>query len=460
MSVLLALLHGAAAAPPLSLHPSPDGADFAIRAGPGGVDWLASAGPQLGGAALPRVDAGAARRHSGTDAIGAYDASSLDYRLPRSGGVLTATTKVYRSSTLAAGAGDGDDSALVVVFEQRFGSAVSEGLAQGAPTSPAQRQVSAAFPTFKPPATPTASGAADAALLPAAANCTLAPATDFNGGDIQRLSAATPEACCALCSQTPACKVFTSAAPPHPTTPHHPTPLHTRLTIAARLRRWYTSERHGSTGKGTEYHCNLKSGIVKRMTNQPNHTSGVCNSHIAPPARGPPLNAWTLWGPSGMFNELTRLWSPGALSNDGKCGSAGNDKGCDGMGPLVIYDRNLTTLLIAPLDQFMVNSAAADASTIRCGLRGSVASVPAGFTLSTILVGGRGVTATVRRWGELMLRRYGKPPAQQRLRAAYERDPSLRSLSYWTDAVRAPRSPRVQSSRVESGVWTRLGVTC
>ena len=219
MSVLLALLHGAAAAPPLSLHPSPDGADFAIRA-QGGVNWLASAGPQLGGAALPRVDAGAARRHSGTDAIGAYDASSLDYRLPRSGGVMTATTKVYRSSTLAAGAGDGDDSALVVVFEQRFGSAVSEGLAQGAPTSPAQRQVSAAFPTFKPPATPTASGAADAALLPAAANCTLAPATDFNGGDIQRLSAATPEACCALCSQTPACEVFTSASPP----PTRPTP--------------------------------------------------------------------------------------------------------------------------------------------------------------------------------------------------------------------------------------------
>ena len=47
------------------------------------------------------------------------------------------------------------------------------------------------------------------------------------------------------------------------------------LTIAARLRRWYTSERHGSTGKGTEYHCNLKSGIVKRMTNQPNHTSVI-----------------------------------------------------------------------------------------------------------------------------------------------------------------------------------------
>lgn len=32
----------------------------------------------------------------------------------------------------------------------------------------------------------------------------------------------------------------------------------------------------------------------------------------------------------------------------------GNDKGCDAMGPLVIYDRNLTTLVISPLDNFMV----------------------------------------------------------------------------------------------------------
>ena len=28
-----------------------------------------------------------------------------------------------------------------------------------------------------------------------------------------------------------------------------------------------------------------------------------------------------------MFNELTRLWSPGALLNSGRCGSYGNDKG-------------------------------------------------------------------------------------------------------------------------------------
>ena len=127
--------------------------------------------------------------------------------------------------------------------------------------------------------------------------------------------------------------------------------------------------------------------------------------------------------------------------------------------PLVVYDRNLTTLLIAPLDQFMVNSAAADASTIRCGLRGSVASVPAGFTLSTILVGGRGVTATVRRWGELMLRRYGKPPAQQRLRAAYDRDPSLRSLSYWTDAGAAyyyeteNRTTSYEQTMIDAKAW-------
>ena len=60
-----------------------------------------------------------------------------------------------------------------------------------------------------------------------------------------------------------------------------------------------------------------------------------------------------------MFNEVTRLWSPGALMNTASCGGAGNDKGCDSMGPLVVYDRNMASLVVAPLDEFMVHAIAA-----------------------------------------------------------------------------------------------------
>ena len=76
----------------------------------------------------------------------------------------------------------------------------------------------------------------------------------------------------------------------------------------------------------------------------------------------------------------------------------------------------------------------ADADTIRAGLRGTVATLPEGFKLSTILVGGQGVTATVREWGRLALLRYGKSPATDVIQANYDADPSLRYLSYWTDA--------------------------
>ena len=81
-----------------------------------------------------------------------------------------------------------------------------------------------------------------------------------------------------------------------------------------------------------------------------------------------------------------------------------------------------------------VHNTVADADTIRCGLRGSVRAVPEGFRLSTIMVGGQGVTDTVREWGRLMLKSYGKGAAEEVLRTAYDTDPSLRYLSYWTDA--------------------------
>jgi hypothetical protein len=412
--------------PPLQIIPSASGDRFTISTRDG-TDWLGSAGPQFGGVALPREPAGSApRRSAGKDVLGNFEATAVDYKLPN-GGKLTATTRVYSS---AASPGN-----MVAVFEQHYIGEAS-GLALGAAGTAhaaAQREVSVAFPTFTPPKS--------ASPLPTPppsppANCSFLSATDFNGGDFQRLtSVSSPEACCALCAKNEQCKVFT----------------------------WYTAARSGTTGSGTVSHCNLKHSIVKKLTNATNHTAGICQAHKPAPARGPPLNAWTLWGPSGMFNELTRLWSPGALINDAPCGSAGNDKGCDAMGPLVMYNRNLTTLVIAPLDNFMVHNTAADAETIRCGLRGTVKQAPDGFKLSTIVVGGAGVTATVREWGRLSLQQYGKPPAERVLQAAYASDPSLRYLSYWTDAGAAyyyetehgSANTSMEQTMIDTKAWMR-----
>lgn len=308
-------------AAPLQFVQSRDGHSFQIRS-TRGEEWFSSAGPQLNKSALQpfyqkQTEVSSRRGIKGRDALGTFVATTAEFKIP-GGVILTATTRLYDSTT--------SPGHLVVVFEQQIDRAMPTGLALGSAISSAQREVSLAWPTFKQPAR------AGSPPPPAPTNCSLFENTDFNGGDFERLTGvASPNDCCRLCTQSLKCEVFV----------------------------WYTEARSGTTGNGTTEHCNLKTKVVKRLTNQANHTAGICHSHSGHRASGPDLNAFTTWGPSGMFNEVTRLWSPGALVNTASCGGAGNDKGCDSMGPLVVYDRNLTSLVIAPLDEFMVHAIAA-----------------------------------------------------------------------------------------------------
>ncbi len=310
-------------AAPLRFIQSTDGRSFLIRSARG-EEWLYSAGPQLNKTILRPVRQGqtegcATQVSKGRDVIGTFVATAVNFTVP-GGAILTATTRVY-DPTASPGH-------LLVIFEQEINRAMPTGLALGSVTSSAQREVSLAWPTFKQAAVGPSPPPAQAAPT----NCSFFDRTDFNGGDFQRLTGvASVEDCCRLCTQSFECEVFV----------------------------WYTEARSGTTGNGTTEHCNLKRKLVKKLTDQANHTAGICHSHSSHHTNGPELNAFTTWGPSGMFNEVTRLWSPGALVNTASCGGAGNDKGCDSMGPLVVYDRNMTSLVVAPLDEFMVHAIAA-----------------------------------------------------------------------------------------------------
>lgn len=266
--LLLALASGPTAGSGASLQftQSADGRSFAIRSAR--AQWLASAGAQLNKTSLPTAAPQQPRdgepapppatTRSGADALGAFTATATDYLLP-GGAKLTTTTRVYDAAA--------SPGRLVVVFEQQISGAVTQGLALGAATSTAQREVSLAWPTFQQP---HVTGPSPPPPPPPPANCTLLEETDFNGGDFQRLTGVpSPEACCELCTKLATCEVFV----------------------------WYTAKRSGTTGNGTTTHCNLKSQIVKKLTNSPNHTAGICHSHAPPPAiRGPALNAFTMWG--------------------------------------------------------------------------------------------------------------------------------------------------------------------
>jgi hypothetical protein len=62
------------------------------------------------------------------------------------------------------------------------------------------------------------------------------------------------------------------------------------------------------------------------------------------------------------------------------------------------------------------------------GLNGKITKIPAGFTHTTILVGGQGIGSTIQAWGDALLKSYGKKE-----RTKLNADILIRSLGYWTD---------------------------
>ena len=67
------------------------------------------------------------------------------------------------------------------------------------------------------------------------------------------------------------------------------------------------------------------------------------------------------------------------------------------------------------------------------GVSSEIRSLPLGFSHRTLLRFGRGVTATVKEWGETVLRLKGTDRAQT------QTDLATNYLSYWTDNGQTPR---------------------
>jgi len=97
--------------------------------------------------------------------------------------------------------------------------------------------------------------------------------------------------------------------------------------------------------------------------------------------------------------------------------------------PLIAYDRQERTLVMAPLDHLLISPLrllpTPSGVGVARGLHGGVDAIPAGTTTHTSLVFGQGVVATMQKWGDLLLRLSGK-------RRGQGRDSLLvRSLGFW-----------------------------
>jgi len=96
-------------------------------------------------------------------------------------------------------------------------------------------------------------------------------------------------------------------------------------------------------------------------------------------------------------------------------------------GPLILISDDLEVIVFSPMDRFFVSQVLWEDGRIVYGVEGDVEEIPAGFTHRFLLVKGKGVNATVERWGELMRRHYGRE------RADRYADLGVSFLGYWTD---------------------------
>ncbi len=101
--------------------------------------------------------------------------------------------------------------------------------------------------------------------------------------------------------------------------------------------------------------------------------------------------------------------------------------GIAGSAPLLLFNEDASaTVVVSAFNNFMAHSQFYDpnAHTLSYGLLGSITSVPAGYTLETVLYAGDGINAGMLGWGDTLLTRYNKQ------RNAYKRDFTLRNLGY------------------------------
>ena len=98
--------------------------------------------------------------------------------------------------------------------------------------------------------------------------------------------------------------------------------------------------------------------------------------------------------------------------------------------PLLLTDEDYRTVILSPLTNLLYGTVSISSfpPAIRCGIPRALKSIPNGTVHQTIMVYGKGVNATMDRWGEILRAYYGIEAVKK------DADVSLKYISYWTNA--------------------------
>jgi hypothetical protein len=103
------------------------------------------------------------------------------------------------------------------------------------------------------------------------------------------------------------------------------------------------------------------------------------------------------------------------------------DEPLPSFGPLVLFSDDLDVLVFSPMEHFFASLVTFEDGAIRYGLSGDLEELPDGFTQRWVKVEGKGMAATILRWGDVLL------ADRDRARTDRYADTGLSRLGYWTD---------------------------
>ena len=96
-------------------------------------------------------------------------------------------------------------------------------------------------------------------------------------------------------------------------------------------------------------------------------------------------------------------------------------------GPLLFYNDKFDTVMVSPLDHFLVSMINSSGNRFQIGLEGDLKSIPAGLEQPMVFFFGKGIRKSFDGWGELLRKWYQKERPD-----AYG-DVGISYLGYWTD---------------------------
>ena len=131
--------------------------------------------------------------------------------------------------------------------------------------------------------------------------------------------------------------------------------------------------------------------------------------------------------------------------------------GWSAAGAIALFDGLAEqTLVLSPSAGFTTTqtglSGPDDSQVLGFGPRGSLTAVPPGFGASTVAFAGRGVGATMRRWGLALMRKGGKDPD------LWKTDFSMRYLGYTTGPSPSPHPHPRRGALSQRGTRPPRGV--